>query len=94
VQRQCPAGWPAPDLCTHHNQSPDARFGSIAALLREGKQQVLPKSLDACRNQLGPALNDSALTAAANQLNDVFEDLELAYAKIDRTAAIKKVTRN
>jgi len=54
----------------------------------------LPKSLDACRNQLGPALNDSALTAAANQLNDVFEDLELAYAKIDRTAAIKKVTRN
>jgi len=70
--------------------SPDIKYGFLAALLRESKEQVLPKVIDACKNKLGPALNNPTVTAAADTLVQSFNDIETAYGKVNRDLAIQK----
>jgi hypothetical protein len=70
--------------------SADVRFGFLAALVREGKEQVLPKVVEACLNKLSPVLGDASVTAAAGGLSKSLDDLETAYGKIDRDGASAK----
>jgi hypothetical protein len=67
--------------------SADERYGFLAALVKEGKAQVLPKVVEACLNKLSPALQDAKVTSAAGGVNQSLDDLEKAYAKIDRDGA-------
>jgi len=73
--------------------SADARYGFIAALVKEGKEQRVPKAIDACLNRLSPALHDANVTSASRDLNATFDALEQAYGKLDRAAAQNRAAR-
>ena len=73
--------------------SADVRYGFLAALVREGKAQVLPKVVEACLNKLSPALQDATVTGTAGGVNQSFDDLEKAYVNIDRDGASNKSAR-
>ena len=70
--------------------SADERYGFLAALVKEGKAQILPKVVEACLDKLSPALQDAKVTSAANGVKQSLDDVEKAYAKIDRDGATKK----